>query len=41
MAERLTEKDSIDNKRYMLNSEDNQITLTYAKLNNGFRKAYY
>lgn len=40
MAERLTEKDSIDNKRYMLNSEDNQITLTYAKLNNGFRKAY-
>lgn len=40
MAERLTDKDSIDNKRYMLNSEDNQITLTYAKLNNGFRKAY-
>ena len=41
MAERLTEKDSIDNKRYMLNSEENQITLTNAKLNNGFRKAYY
>lgn len=40
MAERLTEKDSIENKRYVLNSEDNQIILTSAKLKNGFRKAY-
>ena len=41
MAERLTEKDSIENKRYVLNSEDNQIILTSAKLKNGFRKTYY
>ena len=41
MAERLTEKNSIENKRYVLNSEDNQIILTSAKLKNGFRKTYY
>lgn len=41
MAERLTEKDGIENKRYVLNSEDNQIILTSAKLKNGFRKTYY
>ena len=41
MAERLTEKDSIDNKRYMLNSEENQITLTFARLDDGFSKSYY
>ena len=41
MAERLTEKDKIENKRYMLNSEDNQITLTNARLKDSVTKAYY
>lgn len=41
MAERLTDKNSIENKRYVIYNECNQINLTNAKLKNGFRKTYY
>ena len=40
MAERLTEKNSIDNKRYMLNSEENTVCVTNARLNNCSTIAY-
>ena len=40
MVERLTEKDSIDNKRYMLNSEDNTVCVTNVRLNNYSTIAY-
>ena len=37
---RLTEKDSIDNKRYMLNSEENIVCVTNARLTNCATIAY-
>ena len=37
---RLTEKDSIDNKRYMINSEENTVCVTNARLNNCSTIAY-
>ena len=40
MAERLTEKNSIENKRYMLNSEDNTVCVTNARLTNCATIAY-
>ena len=40
MEERLTEKDSIENKRYMINSEKNIVYTTNARLNNFSTLAY-
>lgn len=40
MAERLTERDNIENKRYIFNSEENVICVTNKRLDNCFTIAY-